>query len=152
MEQSWAPSWALPQAPLSRSETSPASFPAAKTLLRNCLYSTKFWNLLSAEPCLQEKSAKKAQWLELVPTSKAQLLVYFISILMYRHPQMPERHWDILFVLHLLYPIQYLWKYPHVTLLRVLVYFGASKGFPMLGLGAGCQMWQECGGKKSSFT
>lgn len=97
--QSWAPSWALPQASLNWSETSPASFPAAKTLLQTYLDFTKSWKLLSAEPWLQEKSAIKALWLQLVSTSKAQLLVYLISFPMYRHPQMPKSHWDILFLL-----------------------------------------------------
>lgn len=32
-----------------------------------------------------------------------------------------------------------------------LLYLGASKGFPMLESGAGCQMRWECGGRKNSF-
>lgn len=116
----WAPSWGPPQPSLNWSETSPASSPAAKTLLQIYLDFTKFWKLLSAKPWLQEKSVITAQWLELLLTSKAQLLVHFISILMYRHSQMPESHWDVLFALSLLYLILSLWKYPCVTLLRVL--------------------------------
>lgn len=133
------------------SETSPASFPAAKTLLQNYMDVTKFWKLLSAEPFLQEKSAIKAWWLELVPTSKAQLLVYFVSVLMYTLRCQRDTGTSCLSSICCI-PSCPSENIPMSFCSGCLLFLGASKNFPMLGLGAGCQMWWECGGRKQFYA
>lgn len=106
-------------------------FWAARTLFEIYLNFTKFWKPLGAEPWLQGKFAIRALWLELVPVSKAQLLVCFTSLPTCRHPGVPKSHqpcWEGL----ILSPSP--WKYPCVTLPRALLQLEAGKGFPMPGI------------------
>lgn len=106
-------------------------FWAARTLFEIYLNFTKFWKPLGAEPWLQGKFAIRALWLELVPVSKAQLLVCFTSLPTCRHPGVPKSHqpcWEGL----ILSPSR--WKYPRVTLPRPLLQLEAGKGFPTPGI------------------
>lgn len=114
-------------------------FPAARTLFQIYLNFTKFWKPLGAEPWLQGKYAIKALWLELVPASKAQLLVCFISIPTCRHPQMAKGHRDSLLLLpgpaeRGCHPARPSGNIPMSLCSGCLLQLEASKGFPTPGI------------------
>ena len=114
-------------------------FPAARTLFQIYLNFTKFWKPLGAEPWLQGKSAIKAPRLELVPASKAQVLVCFISIPMCRHPQMLKSCRDSLLLLpgpaeRGCLPARPSGNIPVPLCSGVLLQLEASEGFPTPGI------------------